>query len=100
MANTNKQISSAAKIIKKSTAKNVVDAKNRSNNSARVGCVQWKMRSFGSIEDFLLQVENHVRSLAAYECDVVLFPEFFTVPLTGLTPELEPIAAMRELALR
>jgi predicted amidohydrolase len=99
MAKSKKQTSGGLKNSGKGAGKIVTNTKNNGNSSARVGCVQWRMRNFTSIEDFLQQVENLVRSLAAYKCDVVLFPEFFNVPLTGLTPQLEPMAAMRELAL-
>jgi predicted amidohydrolase len=95
MADSKKQIASGSK----KTGKGVIDTKSNGSSSARVSCVQWKMRNFSSIEDFLQQVENYVRSQAAYKCDVVLFPEFFNVPLTGLTPQLEPMEAMRALAL-
>jgi predicted amidohydrolase len=83
----------------KDSGKTTASAKSNGNSSARISCVQWKMRNFSSIEDFLHQVENYVRSQAAYKSDVILFPEFFNVPLTGLTPQLDPMAAMRELAL-
>jgi predicted amidohydrolase/GNAT superfamily N-acetyltransferase len=66
--------------------------------SARVGCVQWQMRTFTSQAEFLQQVESFVDSLSAYNCDVALFPEFFNAPLVGLKPELSSIDAMWELA--
>jgi predicted amidohydrolase len=66
--------------------------------SARVGCVQWRMRPFKSADDFLQQVELQAQALASYKCDVALFPEFFSVPLTGLWPHLQPAESMRELA--
>ena len=95
MANVKKAVSSDSR----KAGKVALEAKSSRISCARVSCVQWKMRNFDSIEDFLQQVENYVRSQAASNCDVVLFPEFFNVPLTSLTPELEPMAAMRELAL-
>src|SRR5688500_6485736 len=99
MANLKKQLPGDSKKTGKGVDKNIMHAKSNGNSNARVACVQWQMRNFSSIEDFLQHVENYVRSLAAYKCDVVLFPEFFNVPLTGLTLQLEPMAAMRELAL-
>jgi predicted amidohydrolase len=66
--------------------------------TARIGCVQWRMRRFASVEDFLRQAEAVVASLASYGCDVALFPEFFSAPLMGLTPELATLPAMRALA--
>jgi len=65
---------------------------------ARIGCVQWQMRLFGSPQEFLRQAELQLRSLAAAGCDLVLFPEFFSVPLTGLWPTLSDVAALRRLA--
>src|SRR5690606_13768321 len=66
--------------------------------TARVGCVHWRMRQFESVADFLKQAETVVASLASYQCDVVLFPEFFSAPLMGLTPDLATLPAMRALA--
>ena len=66
--------------------------------SARVGCVQWQMRYFNSLEELMQQVESFVDSLSDYKCDVALFPEFFNMPLMGLKPELSLVDAMWELA--
>jgi predicted amidohydrolase/GNAT superfamily N-acetyltransferase len=66
--------------------------------TARVGCIQWQMRYFNSLEELLQQVESFVDSLSDYKCDVALFPEFFNMPLMGLKPELSLIDAMWELA--
>src|SRR5688572_33450059 len=99
MTRAKKQISVSPATAAKAAGKTLSVAKTTVNSSARVSCVQWKMRNFSSIEDFVHQVENYVRSQAAYKSDVILFPEFFNVPLTGLTPQLDPTAAMRELAL-
>ncbi len=99
MANSKKQTSNGSSGARKAGKKNGDNAKKAVNSSVRVSCVQWKMRVFSSLEDFLQQVENYVRSQAAYTSDVVLFPEFFNVPLTSLTPDLDPKEAMQELAL-
>lgn len=64
----------------------------------RVGCIQWQMRAFNSLEEFLLLIEKQVASLASYQSDFALFPEFFSAPLMNLWPELDTYAAMRELA--
>lgn len=64
----------------------------------RVGCVQWRMRQFSSADAFLQQVELQAKALASYQCDVAVFPEFVSVPLSGLWPHLDPAPAMRELA--
>lgn len=65
---------------------------------ARVGCVQWQMRHFNTMANFLQQVESFVDSLSDYKCDVALFPEFFNAPLVALKPGLSSIDAMWELA--
>ncbi len=66
--------------------------------SARIGCVQWQMRSFGSADELLQQFEYFVDALATYQCDVALFPEFFNAPLMGLGPQTTSIEAVKELA--
>ncbi|MEX2366505.1 MAG: GNAT family N-acetyltransferase [Pseudohongiellaceae bacterium] len=66
--------------------------------SARIGCVQWQMRYFESVEDFLQQVESFVDSLSDYKCDIVLFPELFNAPLMGLNPAATAIDDVWNLA--
>jgi predicted amidohydrolase len=61
--------------------------------------MQWQMRAFDSLADFLALIEKQVASLASYQCDFALFPEFFSAPLMHLRPELDTYASMRELAL-
>jgi predicted amidohydrolase len=75
-----------------------MSATNKAPLHMRVGCVQWHMRPFASIADFLTLVEQQIKALAAYQCDFALFPEFFTTPLLALTPTLDSMAGMRELA--
>ncbi|MHB8767063.1 MAG: GNAT family N-acetyltransferase, partial [Deferrisomatales bacterium] len=43
----------------------------------RLGVVQWQMRPFQSFEDLMQQVEFFVDTVASYQGDLVLFPEFF-----------------------
>ena len=66
--------------------------------SARIGCVQWRMRSFQSVEDFLQQVESFVDSLSDYKCDLALFPELFNAPLMGLKKQDTAADAIWDLA--
>jgi predicted amidohydrolase len=99
MTKPKKQRSDSSPAAGKTVRKTKAVAKNPAKSSARVSCVQWMMRHYASVEDFLHQVESYVRSQAVYQSDVVLFPEFFNVALTGLTPQLNPMAAMRALAL-
>lgn len=67
-------------------------------NSARIGCVQWQMRYFESVKELLQQVEDFVDSLSDYNCDMAVFPEFFNVPLMGLSQGKSTIDAMWDLA--
>jgi predicted amidohydrolase/ribosomal protein S18 acetylase RimI-like enzyme len=69
-----------------------------SRETARLGIVQWQMRSMDSFEEFLNQVEFFVDSLSDYQADVAIFPEFFTAPLMALDPAKDPVEAVRNLA--
>lgn len=64
----------------------------------RVGIVQWQMRLSDSYEIWLNQVEYFVDSMADYQADFVLFPEFFNAPLMGLGDEENQFEAIRFLA--
>ncbi|MFU8858652.1 MAG: GNAT family N-acetyltransferase [Deferrisomatales bacterium] len=64
----------------------------------RLGVVQWQMRLFGSLEDFLQQVEFFVDTVSGYNSDLVLFPEFFNAPLMAPYGAEGPAEAMRSLA--
>jgi predicted amidohydrolase/GNAT superfamily N-acetyltransferase len=66
--------------------------------TARIGCVQWKMREMGSVEDLLQQVEYFIDALSDYRCDVAIFPEFFNAPLMGLETHTTSVDAIRFLA--
>jgi predicted amidohydrolase/GNAT superfamily N-acetyltransferase len=69
-----------------------------SATAARIGCVQWQMRSLGSIEALLQQAEYFVDALSDYQCDLALFPEFFNAPLMGLGEHETSSDAIRALA--
>ena len=47
----------------------------------RIGVVQWQMRPFNDLEDFLHQAEFFVDAVAGYNSDLVLFPELLNAPL-------------------
>lgn len=64
----------------------------------RLGCVQWQMRETNSVEDLLKQAEFFVRTLSGYNCDLALFPEFFTAPLMGMAGTGNALEAIRFLA--
>lgn len=66
--------------------------------SARIGCVQWQMRSLRSLDEFIQQVEFFVDALSDYKCDIALFPEFFNAPLMGIEKHTTSIDAIRSLA--
>lgn len=65
---------------------------------ARLGVVQWQMRIFNSVDDFLQQVEFFVDAVSGYNADLVLFPEFFNAPLMAQFSQEDPPEAMRSLA--
>lgn len=64
----------------------------------RVGTVQWQMRHLIDKDALLQQVEFFVDSLAGYQADFALFPEFFSAPLLGQYDQQNPAEAMRSLA--
>ncbi|MAT50786.1 MAG: hydrolase [Porticoccaceae bacterium] len=66
--------------------------------TARVGCVQWQMRYFQSVEELLQQVEYFIDALSDYKCDVALLPEFFNAPLMGLGDHTNSIDSIWYLA--
>ncbi|MBN2720795.1 MAG: GNAT family N-acetyltransferase [Proteobacteria bacterium] len=65
---------------------------------ARLGIVQWQMRPFNSVEDFLQQTEFFVDAVAGYKADILLFPELFNAPLLSRFNQENPAEAMRSLA--
>lgn len=65
---------------------------------ARVGIVQWQMRLASTFESWLNQVEYFVDSMADYQADFVMFPEFFNAPLMGLGEQKDQYEAIRFLA--
>lgn len=66
--------------------------------TVRVGAVQWQMRSVKSLEELLKQVEYFVDTVSDYQCDFIVFPEFFNAPLMGLGPQSSQTEAIRFLA--
>ncbi|MFO1430361.1 MAG: GNAT family N-acetyltransferase [Candidatus Competibacteraceae bacterium] len=64
----------------------------------RVGAVQWQMRSLGSLQEVLQQVEFFVDAVAGFKGDVILFPEFFNAPLMAQFNQGNPAEAVRRLA--
>ncbi|GJM08838.1 MAG: hydrolase [Lysobacteraceae bacterium] len=66
--------------------------------SARIGCVQWQMRTFDSVGELIQQVEYFVDALSDYQCDIALFPEFFNAPLMGIATHHSSIDSIKALA--
>jgi predicted amidohydrolase/ribosomal protein S18 acetylase RimI-like enzyme len=64
----------------------------------RLGVVQWQMRRFTSLDEFLQQAEFFIDAVSGYNADIVLFPELFNTPLLAQYNQEDPAAAMRSLA--
>ncbi|MBN2332781.1 MAG: GNAT family N-acetyltransferase [Deltaproteobacteria bacterium] len=64
----------------------------------RIGVVQWQMRTFHTVDDFLQQAEFFVDAVSGYNSDLVLFPEFFNAPLLKNFDQNNPAEAMRALS--
>ncbi len=66
--------------------------------TARIGCVQWQMRTLKSVDELIQQVEYFVDALSDYQCDLALFPEFFNAPLMGIGHHENSIDSIKALA--
>jgi len=64
----------------------------------RIGVVQWQMRAVRSFEELRDQVEFFVDSVAGYNADFVVFPEFFYAPLLTQFNKMNASNAVRALA--
>ena len=64
----------------------------------RVGVVQWQMRPFNTLDDFLHQAEFFVDAVAGYNSDLILFPELLNAPLLKNFNQENPAEAMRSIA--
>jgi predicted amidohydrolase/GNAT superfamily N-acetyltransferase len=64
----------------------------------RAGLVQWQMRPVASLEDLMHQVEFFVDTVAGYNADFILFPEFFNAPLMAKYNDASASDAVRLLA--
>lgn len=64
----------------------------------RLGCVQWQMRPYAGLEELFEQLEYFVDAVAGYNCDFVLFPEFFNAPLMAPLNDRPAHEAVRHLA--
>jgi predicted amidohydrolase len=65
----------------------------------RVASLQYFIRPVASFDQFRDQVEALVETAADYKCDLLVFPEYFTVQLLTLAPVKRPIQEqIRDLA--
>ena len=71
---------------------------NKRKSSARIGLVQWGMRSFKNIDALCEQIEFFVDTVAGYNSDFVLFPELFMAPLMADFNHQTEAEAIRNLA--
>ncbi len=67
------------------------------NPYVRVCAVQYQMRMVESFEEFAKGCEYFVDVASDYRCDIVLFPEMFTMQLLTFLPDTYPGNAIRQL---
>lgn len=65
---------------------------------ARLGLIQWQMRSYKDLQELFLQAEFFVDAVAGYKSDFALFPELFNGPLLAQFNDMNEADAMRALA--
>lgn len=70
----------------------------KTKTSARVGLVQWGMRSFKTFDALCEQIEFFIDTIAGYHSDFVLFPELFNAPLMADFNHQTEAEAIRSLA--
>lgn len=70
----------------------------RKKDIIRIGLVQWQMRPYYKLEDFLQQVEYFTDAVSDYESDFILFPELFNAPLMAKFNNMDSRHAIAELA--
>lgn len=70
----------------------------RKKDIVRIGLVQWQMRPYHAIEDFLKHVDYFVDAVSDYQSDFILFPELFNAPLMGKFNDMDTRHAIMELA--
>lgn len=69
----------------------------RANQYIRVCAVQYQMRMIKSFDEFAHNCEYFVDAASDYRCDIVLFPEMFTMQLLTFLPNKSPGNAIRLL---
>jgi predicted amidohydrolase len=63
----------------------------------RVCAVQYQMRMISSFDEFAQNCEYFIDAASDYRCDIVLFPEMFTMQLLTFMPNKSPGNAIRSL---
>lgn len=71
---------------------------HQTKSSARVGLVQWGMRSFKNFDALCEQIEFFIDTVAGYHSDFVLFPELVSAPLMADFNHQTEAEAIRSLA--
>lgn len=70
----------------------------KTKNIARIGLVQWGMRTLKNFEVLCEQIEFFVDTVSGYKSDFVLFPELFMAPLMADFNHQSEAEAIRSLA--
>lgn len=73
-------------------------SKYKQKTSARVGLVQWGMRTFKTFDSLCEQIEFFIDTVAGYHSDFILFPELFNAPLMADFNHQSEAEAIRSLA--
>ncbi|MBA3664041.1 MAG: GNAT family N-acetyltransferase [Bacteroidetes bacterium] len=76
---------------------NYISHKRNNNQYVRVCAVQYQMRMIKDFDEFAQNCEYFVDVASDYRCDIVLFPEMFTMQLLTFLPEKHPGVAIRQL---
>lgn len=69
----------------------------RDSQYVRVCAVQYQMRMINDFEEFANNCEYFIDAASDYRCDIVLFPEMFTMQLLTFMPNNTPGNAIRSL---
>lgn len=69
-----------------------------SQSIVRLGLIQWQMRSYADLDELFTQIEFFIDSVAGYNSDFALLPEFFNAPLMAKYNDLGEAEAIRKLA--
>lgn len=69
-----------------------------SKESVRIGVVQLDMKPTSGLAAFLSELQFFIRTVAGYQADFVVFPEYVNAALMAPHDHLGTVAAIRELA--